>query len=126
MDPHVSGSVRKEPVSASYPLHPEDAAKVFVHFFGPLALAAASEEAFSAWCAMSAKYELILLSSAEGAGFPMKFAAHRSDSSDLFMHRASIEKGELAAPIYRRVGVPYDAARACSTIPSKWDMENTV
>ena len=65
------------------------------------------------------------MSSAEGTGFPMKFSAHRSDSSDLFMHSASdegvSERGEPPA-----VGSHFVVIRACSTIPSKRDGENTV
>ncbi len=74
---------------SSDPLHPKNAAKLCVNFLGPLALAASGVEAFSAGARMGPEHELVLLSSAEGAGFPMKFAAHRSDFSDLFMHRAS-------------------------------------
>ena len=65
------------------------------------------------------------MSSAEGTGFPMKFSPHRSDSSDLFVHSASdegvSERGEPPA-----VGSHFVVIRACSTIPSKWDGENTV
>lgn len=110
---------------SSDPLHPKNATKILVNFLGPLALAAASEEAFSAGRRMGAEHELVLLSSAEGAGFPVKFAAHRSDSSNLFMHRASGERGKSAVLI-RRVGLYWRMTEACSTIPSKWDGENTV
>lgn len=78
----------------SWLLHPKDTAKILVKFLGSLALTAASEEAFGARGGLGAEHKLILVSSTEGAGFSMKFSAHRSDFSDLFMHSASAEKGE--------------------------------
>lgn len=128
MDPRVSGRESMEKGKGkerSHSLHPKNATKILVNFLGPLALAAASKETFSAGGRMGAEHELVLLSSAEGAGFPVKFAAHRSDSSNLFMHRASGERGKSAGSI-RRVGMRWQVTGACSTIPSKWDGGNTV
>ena len=56
----------------------------------------------------------------------MKFSAHGSDSSDLFMHGASGERGESFGGACRGIGAGFVMTRACSTIPSKRDAENTV
>jgi len=74
-------------------LHPQDAAEVFINFFGSLALAAASEEAIRRRERVGSKHQLILPSSAKGTGLPVKFSAHRSDPSNLFVHKTSGEMG---------------------------------
>lgn len=69
---------------------------------------------------------MVLVSSTERAGLAMKFSAHGSDSSDLFMHSASGERGESFGGACRGTGAGFVMTRACSTIPTKWDAENTV
>ena len=81
-------------------LHPQDAAEVFVDFFGSLTLTAASEKAIGRRECVGAKDQLVLLSSAKGASLPVKFSTHGSDSSDLFVHKTSgeIERNGAAVP----------------------------
>jgi hypothetical protein len=49
--------------------HPEYLTEVLIKSTRTLALRAAGEEFFSLWLYVSAKHELILMASAEGAGF---------------------------------------------------------
>ena len=107
-------------------LHPKDPPKLFVEFLGSLTLTAAGEEAFGPRRVLSTEHQLIFTSSAEGTGFTVQFSAHRSDSSNLFMHSASGEWGESCVRNGRRMGLGFVTTRAWSTIPSKWDAENTV
>jgi hypothetical protein len=73
-------------------LHPENATEFVVEFFGTLTFAAPSEETFGAGRSMRTKEQLVFVSSAKGAGFAMKFAAHRSNFTDLFVHGFSAER----------------------------------
>ncbi len=86
-------------------LHPENATELLVEFFGTLTLAAPSEETFGAGRSMRTKQQLVFVSSAEGAGFAMKFSAHRSNSTDLFVHGFSAERVGCLG-IHSRVGSP--------------------
>ena len=86
-------------------LHPENATELLVEFFGTLTLAAPSEETFGAGRSMRTKQQLVFVSSAEGAGFAMKFSAHRSNSTDLFVHSFSAERVGCLG-IHSRVGSP--------------------
>jgi len=81
-------------------LHPQDAAEVFVDFFGSLTLTAASEKAIGRRECVGAKDQLVLLSSAKGTRLPVKFSTHGSDSSNLFVHKTSgeIERNGAAVP----------------------------
>ncbi len=74
------------------PLHPQDATKIFINFFGSVALAAASEKAVGSRERVCPEYKLILLSSTKRAGLPVKFSAHGPDSSNLFVHKTSGER----------------------------------
>jgi hypothetical protein len=49
--------------------HPEYSTEVFIESARTLALRTAGEESFSLWLHIPAKHELILMASAEGAGF---------------------------------------------------------
>ena len=73
-------------------LHPQNAAEVFVNVLGSLALAATNEKAVGRMERVGSKHKLILLTSAKRARFPVKFSAHGSDSSNLFVHKTSGER----------------------------------
>jgi hypothetical protein len=49
--------------------HPEYSTEVFIESARTLALRTAGEESFGLWLHIPAKHELILMTSAEGAGF---------------------------------------------------------
>jgi hypothetical protein len=49
--------------------HPQYSTEILIESAGTLALRAAGEESFSLRLDVSAKHELILMASAEGAGF---------------------------------------------------------
>lgn len=108
------------------PLHPQDAAKVLINFFGSLALAAASEEAVGSRECVCAEYKLIFLPSTKWASLPVKFSAHGPDSSNLFVHKTSGEWESHCGDPAGDFGAVCVMTRVCSTIPSKEEGENTV
>jgi hypothetical protein len=86
-------------------LHPKNATQLLIELFGTLTLAAPSEETFGAGRSVRTKQQLVFVSSAEGAGFAMKFSAHRSNPTDLFVHGFSAERVGCVR-IHSRVGSP--------------------
>ena len=73
-------------------LHPEYSAEVFFESARTLALRTAGEESFSVRRDVPAKHELVLMPSAEGAGFSVQFPANSPDFPNLFVHRLSLHE----------------------------------
>jgi hypothetical protein len=73
-------------------LHPEYSAEVFFESARTLTLRTAGKESFSARRDVPAKHELILMTSAEGAGFAVEFPANSPDFPNLFVHRFLLQE----------------------------------
>ena len=71
-------------------LHPEYSAEVFFESARTLTLRTTGEESFSARRKVPAKHELVLMPSAEGAGFAVELPANSPDFPNLFVHRLSL------------------------------------
>ena len=68
-------------------LHPEYSTEFFFKSTRTLALRAAGEESASVRLHVPSQHELILMTSAERAGFAVEFPADSPDFPNLFVHR---------------------------------------
>jgi hypothetical protein len=74
-------------------LHPEYLTEVFIEPARTLALRTAGEESASFRLHVSTKNQLILMASAEGTGFTVKFTTNGPDLPDhLFVHRSLLQE----------------------------------